>query len=202
MSDCVTNEREQDRFEALVYSWQNIINHGMEPFLSEYISNLETKIEEMYQKDKPYTPFDLSNLIAQGADRLDCARSLIETFSNARSFCSSNSGDEHIPELSAVRDATINLIEKLIQILKTSPTDYLFANFLNENTMCEKNLNLFRDCQKIIFDILSYIVQSTLEYQESIGTIFSVSNSLNLQTFLSETEPQVNQSISEEMDLH
>lgn len=201
------NDEEYSLFQSLDISCQHIINFGLKMFLSEYKNNLEMKNEQFYRKDTPFTPFDVSNFMAHGSNRVDWARSLIEIFSNARSFCSTNSEDES-PDVSLIKGATLQLLESLIQTVTTYPADQIFTACLDENTMCEPNLEIFRECQNKIRDIVTHIVQGTLAYHESIGTVLAQPQGVSFQgssqganeTNLTDFQPP--QHSTEEMDLN
>lgn len=159
---------------CLGYSCTKLLNDLSTPFILKYMKNLGVKGEEAEQKQSPFTPFDVSNLLAHGNDRLEWAEELISTFAQAEAYrVTPEKSWSLTADVEAVKDKIVNLLKDGAHFAQNNSAETIFATYLDEKNMCQENLQIFEDCQKKIHNICSQMINQALNYYEGEGIMFT-----------------------------
>lgn len=157
----------------LMYSCATIIDDFCESFSLKFINNLVNKLKQVEQKQQPFTPFDRSNLMERGPDRLELAKVLLSYVSESANLREKHIQDSNLPATAETREKIINMLEKCAKFIQESSPESIYEIFLDENLLYEDNLQIFKYCQSKIRLILVNIVNYSLYLFQKEGLLLT-----------------------------
>lgn len=164
--------------EFLVFSAVKHLNQHFRPFINDWIENIKIKQKQATSNSEgPFTPFDVKNLMAHGADRFHWADKLIESASE-----DSNLGylGETLPNSleEQVERKMVNLIRELSEFMSMYYHNMIFNVFMDEKNLTNENREIFEDCESKLKNILGEMINQTLNHYEECNLLLSVPRSI------------------------
>lgn len=190
-------------YRNLLKTVSSLLSGCFTNYLSLILIDLRKKSKKVIEnKNEAITPFDVTNLMAHGADRIEWVHPLSWTLSrlskehavdcDKRGEVSKNDsagekdGEDNSLSKESTRDNSevnkemthkiIRLVEQILKHSKSARPDLLFQIYLNEKHMNRVNQQIFSECQRKLHQILTKMVNHSLNYYQNKNTLVNLPN--------------------------